>query len=77
MSGIKPHKEIRPTKPETVARGGDVTAPGAPSGLGFKPRTLWAQTKEKVLRKCVCKDVRDVTSLKLRRNTLELEILKV
>lgn len=70
LSGVKPHQEMRMTKQETVARRGRMTAPGAPSGSGFKPKTLWAQTKEKVLRKCACKDVRDVTVLKLRRNTL-------
>lgn len=57
------------TEEETKAQRGEMTKPLR--GLEFKPRTLQkAQTKEKVLKKYICKDVGYVTFFKLRRNTL-------
>lgn len=68
--GVNSHKGRCLNKEGTVAQRGEITEPGSLRGSRFKPRTLLAQTKEKVLRKCVCKDVGDVTLFKLRRNAL-------
>ncbi|KAF5917910.1 hypothetical protein HPG69_010063 [Diceros bicornis minor] len=60
------------TKEEAVAHSGEATELGPLRRLGFKPRILskGAQIKEKILRKCVCKDVGDLQGITCKAGIL-------